>query len=184
MSHQNNCYIIIAVIIIAAILQSQDSLLSDSMMHSLYNDNTNLLILIAIVGLTTYVDFHIGLVLLFAVLLLSVKYRSVEGFDCGNTHSEKRENFIRGSVPVVQPTEELPVVDAEVDAEVEGFANLSADSQPVGNCERNYDFVGCKYAADGKSVNATLNGPPVAGCAMLDGSAHNETGAVFYPLHA
>jgi hypothetical protein len=175
MFHQNNCYIIIAVIIVAVILQSQNALVSDSMMRSLYNDNTNLLVLITIVGLTTYLDLHVGIVLLFAVLLLSVQYKSEEGFDCGNRHEEKRENFIRGGVPVV---------DAEVDAEVEGFANLSADAQPVGNCERNYDFVGCKYAVDGKPVNTTMYGPPVAGCAMLEGSAHNETGAVFYPLHA
>ena len=54
-------------------------LLDETVMDRLFNDNTNILVLIAMVGIALYLDLQVGIVLFFAVLVLSIRYRR-EGF--------------------------------------------------------------------------------------------------------
>lgn len=205
MTHTDTSKFVVSAIVVITILISQGMLINDNVMTRLFNDNTNIMVLIAIIGLAIYLDLQVGIVSFFAVLVLSIRYRK-EGFQ--NEFVKKdlpsmdeldpavrvalKENFVRDTVPVVKQeikSNREGEVDGEVDGEgdgevVEGFSNLTADSTPLGNTERQYDFVGCKYNSDGKLLNATMYGPPVSGCDMLRDVDTSKTGTVFYPLNA
>ena len=205
MTHTDTSKFVTAAIVVITILISQGMLVNDTVMDRLFNDNTNILVLIAMVGLALYLDLQVGIVLFFAVLVLSIRYRR-EGFQSEFVKEELpsmeeldpavrvalKENFVRDTVPVVKQEiksngggEGEGEGEGEGDGEVvEGFSNLTADSTPLGNTERQYDFVGCKYNNDGKSVNASMYGPPVSGCDMLRDVDTSKTGTVFYPLNA
>lgn len=197
MTHTDTSKFVTAAIVVITILISQGMLVNDTVMDRLFNDNTNILVLIAMVGIALYLDLQVGIVSFFGVLVLSIKYRR-EGFQSEFVKEELpsieeldpalrvalKENFVRDTVPVVKQ-EIKSNREEEVDEEVlEGFSNLTADSTPLGNTERQYDFVGCKYNSDGKSVNATMYGPPVSGCDMLRDVDTSKTGTIFYPLNA
>ena len=197
MTHNDTSKFVTAAIVVITILISQGMLVNDTVMERLFNDNTNIMVLIAMVGLALYLDLQVGIVLFFAVLVLSIRYRR-EGFQSEFVKEELpsieeldpavrvalKENFVRDTVPVVKQ-EIKSNGEGEGDGEVvEGFSNLTADSTPLGNTERQYDFVGCKYNNDGKSVNASMYGPPVSGCDMLRDVDTSKTGTVFYPLNA
>lgn len=201
MTHNDTSMFVTAAIVVITILISQGMLVNDTVMDRLFNDNTNILVLIAMVGLALYLDLQVGIVSFFAVLVLSIRYRR-EGFQSEFVKEELpsieeldpsvrvalKENFVRDTVPVVKQEikrEGDNEGEGEGDGEVvEGFSNLTADSTPLGNTERQYDFVGCKYNNDGKSVNASMYGPPVSGCDMLRDVDTSKTGTVFYPLNA
>jgi len=199
MTHTDTSKFVTAAIVVITILISQGMLVNDTVMDRLFNDNTNILVLIAMVGLALYLDLQVGIVSFFAVLVLSIRYRR-EGFQSEFVKEELpsieeldpsvrvalKENFVRDTVPVVkQEIKSNGEGEGEGDGEVvEGFSNLTADSTPLGNTERQYDFVGCKYNNDGKSVNASMYGPPVSGCDMLRDVDTSKTGTVFYPLNA
>jgi len=201
MTHNDTSKFVTAAIVVITILISQGMLVNDTVMDRLFNDNTNILVLIAMVGLALYLDLQVGIVSFFAVLVLSIRYRR-EGFQSEFVKEELpsieeldpsvrvalKENFVRDTVPVVKQEikrEGDNEGEGEGDGEVvEGFSNLTADSTPLGNTERQYDFVGCKYNNDGKSVNASMYGPPVSGCDMLRDVDTSKTGTVFYPLNA
>jgi hypothetical protein len=201
MTHNDTSKFVTAAIVVITILISQGMLLDETVMDRLFNDNTNIMVLIAMVGLALYLDLQVGIVLFFAVLVLSIRYRR-EGFQSEFVKEELpsieeldpavrvalKENFVRDTVPVVKQEikrEGDNEGEGEGDGEVvEGFSNLTADSTPLGNTERQYDFVGCKYNNDGKSVNASMYGPPVSGCDMLRDVDTSKTGTVFYPLNA
>jgi hypothetical protein len=197
MTHTDTSKFVTAAIVVITILISQGMLVNDTVMDRLFNDNTNILVLIAMVGLAIYLDLQVGIVSFFGVLVLSIKYRR-EGFQSEFVKEELpsieeldpalrvalKENFVRDTVPVVKQ-EIKSNREEEVDEEVlEGFSNLTADSTPLGNTERQYDFVGCKYNSDGKLLNATMYGPPVSGCDMLRDVDTSKTGTIFYPLNA
>ena len=200
MTHNDTSKFVTAAIVVITILISQGMLVNDTVMDRLFNDNTNILVLIAMVGLALYLDLQVGIVSFFAVLVLSIRYRR-EGFQSEFVKEELpsieeldpsvrvalKENFVRDTVPVVKQEikrEGDNEGEGEGDGEVvEGFSNLTADSTPLGNTERQYDFVGCKYNNDGKSVNASMYGPPVSGCDMLRDVDTSKTGTVFYPLN-
>jgi len=201
MTHTDTSKFVTAAIVVITILISQGMLLDETVMDRLFNDNTNILVLIAMVGIALYLDLQVGIVSFFAVLVLSIRYRR-EGFQSEFVKEELpsmeeldpsvrvalKENFVRDTVPVVKQEikrEGDNEGEGEGDGEVvEGFSNLTADSTPLGNTERQYDFVGCKYNNDGKSVNASMYGPPVSGCDMLRDVDTSKTGTVFYPLNA
>jgi hypothetical protein len=201
MTHNDTSKFVTAAIVVITILISQGMLVNDTVMERLFNDNTNIMVLIAMVGLALYLDLQVGIVLFFAVLVLSIRYRR-EGFQSEFVKEELpsieeldpavrvalKENFVRDTVPVVKQEikrEGDNEGEGEGDGEVvEDFSNLTADSTPLGNTERQYDFVGCKYNNDGKSVNASMYGPPVSGCDMLRDVDTSKTGTVFYPLNA
>ena len=200
MTHTDTSKFETAAIVVITILISQGMLLDETVMDRLFNDNTNILVLIAMVGIALYLDLQVGIVSFFAVLVLSIRYRR-EGFQSEFVKEELpsmeeldpavrvalKENFVRDTVPVVKQEikrEGDNEGEGEGDGEVvEGFSNLTADSTPLGNTERQYDFVGCKYNNDGKSVNASMYGPPVSGCDMLRDVDTSKTGTVFYPLN-
>ena len=200
MTHTDTSKFVTAAIVVITILISQGMLVNHTVMDRLFNDNTNILVLIAMVGLALYLDLQVGIVSFFAVLVLSIRYRR-EGFQSEFVKEELpsieeldpavrvalKENFVRDTVPVVKQEikrEGDNEGEGEGDGEVvEGFSNLTADSTPLGNTERQYDFVGCKYNSDGKSVNASMYGPPVSGCNMLRDVDTSKTGTVFYPLN-
>ena len=201
MTHNDTSKFVTAAIVVITILISQGMLLDETVMDRLFNNNTNIMVLIAMVGLALYLDLQVGIVSFFAVLVLSIRYRR-EGFQSEFVKEELpsieeldpavrvalKENFVRDTVPVVKQEikrEGDNEGEGEGDGEVvEGFSNLTADSTPLGNTERQYDFVGCKYNNDGKSVNASMYGPPVSGCDMLRDVDTSKTGTVFYPLNA
>lgn len=160
----------------------------DNAMNKLFNNDINLMILVALIGLAIYIDHQSGLVGLFMILLLSVKYRGGrEGFQKHTKIIEKvlppvKEHFVRANVPVVKEMQnKQEMLDTKLAQLDEGFTNLTADSEPLDETsERTYDIVGCKFNEDGKPVNASMYGPPLNSC----GGALQAGGTVFYPLHA
>jgi hypothetical protein len=179
-----------AVILVVGLLIYQGIIPMDSTMRQIFNDDVNLMLLVAIVGLAIYADHQSGLVGLFIILLLSVKYRGTqEGF----AQKQKRiiekvlppvkERFAtRAGVRVVDSMQnKQDIYDTKMQQADEGSTNLTADSEPLDETsERTYDIVGCKFNEDGKPVNASMYGPPLNSC----GGALQSGGTVFYPLHA
>jgi len=178
-----------AVILVVGLLIYQGIIPMDSTMRQIFNDDVNLMLLVAIVGFAIYADHQSGLVGLFIILLLSVKYRGTqEGF----AQKQKRiiekvlppvkERFATSANPVLVSTQNKQgIYGTKMQQEDEGFTNLTADSEPLDETsERTYDIVGCKFNEDGKPVNASMYGPPLNSC----GGALQSGGTVFYPLHA